>query len=291
MHEQRDFLGSTIAAAREFSIAHEVLAASAVAERFPQFALTGDEVGYYEPGAGYLVPEACVSAQLELAARFGAVLKTGESVRAIRQSNRTTVVDTDRATYTPGTTVIAAGPWLPALMPALSPRLKVRRQVLYWFELADGMSIKPDQCPIFIWHWGAGPDDVFYGFPEIANSDGSGLHSIKIATEQCDTVTTPDTVDRNVSPAEISKMFATHIAGRIPTVTARCVKASTCLYTNLPGANFLIDRLPDQPDVIVVSACSGHGFKHSAAIGEAVATMALSGATPALLKPFAFATS
>ena len=84
-------------------------------------------------------------------------------------------------------------------------------------------------------------------------------------------------------------MFEQHIRGRLRGVTSRCVKASTCLYTNAPGANFLIDRLPDAPNVIVVSACSGHGFKHSAAIGEAVATMAMTGEKPESLRPFSIA--
>jgi sarcosine oxidase len=123
-----------------------------------------------------------------------------------------------------------------------------------------------------------------YGFPQV---DGdAGAHAIKIATEQCETSTTPEQVNRDVAPEEVSTMFEQHIRGRLRGVGARCVKASTCLYTNAPGANFLIDRLPDAQDVIVVSACSGHGFKHSAAIGEAVAAMAMTGEKPELLRPF-----
>lgn len=285
MHEQQDFLGNTISAANEFGIAHEVLTAATIAARYPQLMLTGDETAYFEAGAGYLAPETCVSAQLELAARFGATLNTHERVLAVRREGGKAVVATDRGTYTPGTTIVAAGPWLPALLPQLAQRLVVRRQVQYWFEIEDNASYAVDQFPIFIWHWGAGPDDVFYGFPQV----GEGLRAIKIATEQCDTATTPEQVAREVAPEEIAAMFERHIRGRLRDVTARCVKASTCLYTNAPAANFLIDRLPDTPDVIVVSACSGHGFKHSAAIGEAVALMANSGQTPNVLRPFAFA--
>lgn len=285
MHEQQDFLGNTISAANEFGIAHEVLTAATIAARYPQLMLTGDETAYFEAGAGYLAPETCVSAQLELAARFGATLNTHERVLAVRREGGKAVVATDRGTYTPGTTIVAAGPWLPALLPQLAQRLVVRRQVQYWFEIEDNASYAVDQFPIFIWHWGAGPDDVFYGFPQV----GEGLRAIKIATEQCDIATTPEQVAREVAPEEIAAMFERHIRGRLRDVTARCVKASTCLYTNAPAANFLIDRLPDTPDVIVVSACSGHGFKHSAAIGEAVALMANSGQTPNVLRPFAFA--
>ena len=82
-------------------------------------------------------------------------------------------------------------------------------------------------------------------------------------------------------------MFARHINAKLRGIDARCVRAVPCLYTNAPDANFIIDRLPDAADTIVVSACSGHGFKHSAAIGEAVALMAVSGETPNVLQPFA----
>ena len=286
MHEQQDFLGSTIRAAKEFSIPHEQLDASAIASRFPQFILQGDEIGYFEPGAGYLAPEACVAAQLMLAARLGADIRLGETVHRIAQVGGKTIVETDRGRFAAGATVITAGPWLPKLVPAFAERVTVRRQVLYWFatetQPAAMLSSKRPDTPIFIWHWGDGTNDVFYGFPNVG---GSG--SIKVATEQHTVSTTPDAVERRVSEDEIADMYSQHVAGRLRGVGPHCVKTATCLYTNAPGANFIINRHPDMPDTIVVSACSGHGFKHSAAIGEAVATMAVSRQTPAVLLPFA----
>ena len=98
--------------------------------------------------------------------------------------------------------------------------------------------------------------------------------------------TMPDAVQREVAVGESAKMYADHVEGKLRGIGATSVRAATCLYTNAPGANFVIDRLPEQPDTIVVSACSGHGFKHSAAIGEAVAQMVIRGATPDVLLPF-----
>ena len=286
MHDQRDFLGNTFLAANAFGIAHERLSTDDIAARFPQFVLQGDEYAYFEPGAGYLAPEACVHAQLQLAAQYRADLSYGEKVISVASAGKQTIVETDRARYAPGTTIVTAGPWVPTLLPTLAAKLTIRRQVLYWFERDLGnkptLSYRADNFPIFIWHWGAGEDDVFYGFPQIDDAN-----DIKIASEQRAFSTTPEAVDRIVSPTEITEMYENHIAGKLRGISARCVKATTCLYTNAPSANFIIDRLPDQPDTIIVSACSGHGFKHSAAIGEAVATMAISGETPEVLKPFA----
>jgi sarcosine oxidase len=65
------------------------------------------------------------------------------------------------------------------------------------------------------------------------------------------------------------------------------VRTVPCLYTSTRGSRFIIDRHPDHANVTIVSACSGHGFKHSAAIGEAVAETIATGTTARVLKPFA----
>ena len=281
LHEQGDFLGNTITLASQFGIAHELLDAAAMQSRFPQLQLTGDESGYFEPGAGYLLPEACVTAQLELARSRGARIRLGERVRAIRQEGSRAIVETDQATYVPDVTVVCAGPWLPELLAGRLPRrLVVRRQVLHWFDSGNPRDYAPEKFPVFIWHWGGADTDVFYGFPDL----GTG---VKVATEQMIADTTPDAVAREVGAAESNAMYDVHVGGRLRGVLPGAVKTATCLYTNSADANFLIGRLADDEGVIVVSACSGHGFKHSAAIGEAVADMAITGTTPAVLKAFA----
>ena len=81
-------------------------------------------------------------------------------------------------------------------------------------------------------------------------------------------------------------MHATHIAGRLAGVTPRALRSAACLYTSTPDAGFLIDTHPAMPRVLVVSACSGHGFKHSAAIGEAVAGQITAGRSTLDLSAF-----
>ena len=281
MHGQADFLGKTIAAAEAFGIAHDRLDAAAIGARFPQFSCQGDEVGYYEPGAGYLAPESCVSAQLQLARQLGADIRVNEKVERMVADDARARVVTDKSQYQARLTIVCAGAWIPQLVPSLAGEMKVRRQVSHWFPVEGPVSYKFRDCPVYIWHWGNGPADVFYGFPQVGDQ-----RVIKVATEQDIHETLPDTVSRDVSTTETATMYADHVAGKLRGIGAKSVRAATCLYTNAPGANFVIDRLPDQPDTIVVSACSGHGFKHSAAIGEAVAQMAISGATPDLLLPF-----
>ena len=83
VHNKGDFVRRTIAAAERFAIPHEVLSADAMMRRFPQIRLQGDEIGYFETGGGFVRPERCVAAQLGLARRHGAAIRTNARVTAI----------------------------------------------------------------------------------------------------------------------------------------------------------------------------------------------------------------
>jgi sarcosine oxidase len=279
-HGQADFIARTIEAARHRHIPHEILDAREVERRFPQLRLGGDETGYYEPGAGFLRPERCVAAQLERARALGAVARTDETVGRIVPGRSEVEVVTDRGVYTAGHVVVTAGAWLPALLGgAFATTLRVYRQVLCWFAPDEPRAFAPGAFPIFIWIHGAGPAGYFYGVPVVSAG-------VKLATEQFGETTGPERVARDVAPAEIAHLYATHVRDRIVGIGERCVRAETCLYTVTPDSRFLIDRHPDSDRVVVASPCSGHGFKHSAAIGEALAELVLSGKSRLDLAPF-----
>ena len=278
-HGQLDFVGRTTEIARRHQIPHETLSAAQVSERFPQFHLVGDEVAYYEPGAGLLRPERCVATQLDRARAHGAVTRTGELVVRITPGPSDVQVTTDATTYLGGSVVVTAGPWLPALLGGPFPKLlAVYRQVLYWFAPDDPSIFAPGRFPIFIWTHGASERDHFYGFPVV--SEG-----LKVGTEQFTETTDPEH-RRPVSPVEIASMHAEHVRDRLPGVSDRCLRAQTCLYTVTPDFGFVIDEHPDSARIVVASPCSGHGFKHSAAIGEAIAERVSRGASTLDLAPF-----
>ena len=280
IHGQADFIGRTIAAAERFSIEHEVLDPAEVMHRFPQFRLAGDETCYYEPGAGFLRPEVCVETQLERARALGAVVRTGEAVTGLRGDATSVTVTTTAGAYTAARVIVAAGAWVPALLGGVYARLlRVYPQVLYWFAPDDATAFAPGRFPIFIWRHGAGEDDHFYGFPVVSAG-------VKVATEQFSHITGPDDARAEPSPAEAQEMHKSQVQGRLLGVTARCIRAVTCLYTVTPGFGFLVDRHPEWENVLVASPCSGHGFKHSAAIGEALAERAITGTSRLDLTPF-----
>ena len=73
---------------------------------------------------------------------------------------------------------------------------------------------------------------------------------------------------------------------RLAGVTPRCIRAAACLYTNTPDDHFLVDTDPRSERIIAMSPCSGHGFKHSTGLGEAVAQWVATGASNLDLSPF-----
>jgi sarcosine oxidase len=156
----------------------------------------------------------------------------------------------------------------------LAQRFTIRRQVLLWFALKDGEPTeryKPDNFPVF--YWQLPRKQALYGFPWI----GTDEPAIKVATEQYDTTTTADTIDRNVTSEEIAAVYSEYVADFMPGVSPRCIKFATCMYTCTEDTHFVIDTLPGEPRVIVASPCSGHGFKHSPAIGEGIAELLTQG--------------
>lgn len=281
-----NFFTNTIAAAEKYGIEHEKLSTGEIRKRFPQFNIANNEIGYFEPEAGYLLPEECIRAQRNLAAKHGATLHTNEKAFSFASDGSRVQLRTERDTYTASNLVITAGPWLPEFLgPDYSSLFEVYRQVLYWFDIEkDARELfAPERFPIFIWNL-QGKEHGMYGFPAVNGPNGG----VKIATEEFEKTTTPDTIDRTVSAAEIETMYESFVSPYFPALTGHCLKAVTCLYTTLPGSRFLIDRHPEYENIIVASPCSGHGFKHSAAIGEAIAEKVLRGESTLDLSEFSF---
>jgi sarcosine oxidase len=285
MHVE-NFFTTTLAAARRYGIAHEVLDAGQIRARFPQFRVGDDEIGYLERDGGFLCPEACVRAQLTVAEQFGATIHTQERVIGFAAAANGVTVTTDRGSYDADKLIVAAGPWLPGLLePRLARHFSVYRQVMFWFAV-DGPvdAFLPPRCPVFIWEL-QGRQHGVYGVPAIDGSAGG----VKIATELFDRALSPDAVVAAVTDEETRLMYEAYVAPYFSGVSSRCVKARTCFYTVTPDFAFVIDVHPDSARVILASPCSGHGFKHSPAVGEALCEMVIDGAAGLDLGAFSLA--
>jgi sarcosine oxidase len=280
-----EFLGCTISAAKRFNIEHELLDTQQIRARFPQFVVSDGEYAYYEPGAGILFPEECIRTQLDMARQLGAVIHTNEVVASFSEAgSRTRMRTADGGEYTADKLVISAGTWLPQLLGGKYDKIfRVHRQVLYWFDIQDAFEqFSQPRFPIFIWEVQDRNSLPMYGFPAVDGPEGG----FKLAVEEYQELTTPDTVNRTVSETEISRMREKQVQRFFPSAGARCIKTAVCMYTVTPDAGFVIDYLPASSSIIICSPCSGHGFKHSSAVGEIIAELATD-TTPSIdIAPF-----
>jgi sarcosine oxidase len=286
LHGNSDFIEETVSAARRFQVEHRKLNAEEISRDFPRFRLDGDEDGYFENEMGFLRPENCVAAQLKLAQKFGAQINCDERVTEIRSQKESVEIITDKGIYRAGQVVLTAGPWISELLgPVESEIFRVYRQVFYWFDVSnDYENFTVNNFPIFIWELGRWENDFVYGFPAINGKNGG----IKLATETYLETSDPNNVNREVSSEEIETFYKNYIENRISSVTRKCLRTTTCLYTVAPNSRFVIDRLTDDERIIVASPCSGHGFKHSAAIGEVIAEMVFEGRSRIDISAFSF---
>ena len=264
-HGTSDLVGRSINSARAAGIAHDTLTGDDVMARFPQIRNASGATAYYEPGGGYVFPERCIEVQLAEAERHGGQIVTAR-VHAVRQGSAGVTIISDAGEIEAERAIVAAGGWTGPLMGAPFDRLlTVRRQVLHWYPV-DETAYAPGRFPTIIWMHGEDQEDYFYGFPALP---GSGL--LKAATEQYGIATKADALDRHVKPSEGAALHARSLATRLTGIGPVAARSAACLYTVTPDSGFIIDNHPAMDRVTVVSACSGHGFKHSAAIGAALA--------------------
>ncbi len=286
MHNKLGFVATTIRAAEKFGITHEVLDAAAIRRRFPQFLVREETLGCFEPGAGYLRPEECIRVQIELAESLGATVVRHERVRAYTPTmcGGAVVVKTDRAAYRGAQVVVSVGPWIRDLLSTEQEYFTITRQVLAWFA-PSGMleDFTAPSFTTFIWGFDSCDGSGVYGFPALDGSDGG----VKVAGLGYGRAVDPDEPRAEVDEQELSQIYDSCIEGRIKGLSRRCVRSASCLYTLTPDSDFVVQRHPRHEQVLLASPCSGHGFKHSAALGEALAQLISCGRSDIELTPFA----
>jgi sarcosine oxidase len=263
-----ELVAGALRSARNYDLEHEVLEASALRDRYPLFDWPDGWQGVFERTAGWLAPERCIETHLRLAERSGATLHFAEPIESWTSTRDGVRVTTATTTFAAKQLVIAAGAWESQLAPSLASELSVERNVLLWFEPTAERDAFA-RLPIYIID---DTDRIFYGFPYI---EGQG---VKVAGLHFGDKADPDTVDRTVSANDEERVRA-WLRRRMPLANGERRDAKVCMYTNTPDAHFIVDRLPDNPNVVVASACSGHGFKFSSVIGEILADLVIDGDT------------
>ncbi|HEX5132332.1 MAG TPA: N-methyl-L-tryptophan oxidase [Candidatus Krumholzibacteria bacterium] len=263
-----------IRAASEHAISVEKLSLDECTQRFPWLRPDPQMLCAVEPRAGLLHPERCISAHLAGARARGAAVRTDEALVAWRAHGDHIVVQTTAGTLLTDTLIMATGAAMPATVAEAGATAAVARQPLFWFEPADPGTARA----IPVWAVEFEKGRLLYGFPD----RGRG---VKVAIHDPGMPTTPEGIDRIVHEREVARVRA--LCDRyLPGMLGALRETATCMYTNTPDGHFLIDAHPRHDNVLLVSACSGHGFKFASATGEAAAQWMLDGKPALDLSPF-----
>jgi sarcosine oxidase len=278
-----DVVASTLRSSGLHGLAHEVLDARSLMAQFPAFRVPDDFIGVFQPDGGFLRAEPAVAALLRLARNAGAHLRASERVLAVEPRRAGVRIATERGDIDAACVIVAAGPWLKSLLPELAVPIRVTRQVLGWFaprQASEAALFASGRFPVFLLQ---NPDGIYYGFP----IDDAGR--IKLAKHHhFDETVDPDHCERTVSATDEAAIRAV-AKSHLPGADGRLVAATTCLYTITPDGDFILDRMPGHPQVIVASPCSGHGFKFAPVIGQILADLATGGATAHDISHFSLA--
>jgi sarcosine oxidase len=267
-----EVVGGARASAELHGLEHEMLSADEMRRRYPVFRATEGDVALYEPRSGFLRPERCLAAFTRLAIAHGAEARYAEPVRAWRSETSNVVLSTDQGEYATERVVFACGARHTQVLGQSTPPVTPERSPLFWFQPQQPDLFEVGRMPIYLWE--TADAVTFYGFPHV---EWQGVKvAVHHAGEPCD----PDTVDRGPRPADEARLRAL-IRDRMPELNGPLASTLVCLYENSPDSHFLIDRLPEQPNVIYAGGFSGHGFKFASVVGEILADLVTRGeATP-----------
>ena len=264
--------------AAKYNVQIESLSASAAKKSFPQFQIPDSYEVLFEPDAGFLTPERAILLFVDQAIRAGATIRTREQATEWKPEGDSISVSTRNNTYGCKKLVITAGPWASKLIPGFSKHLKVTRQVLAWVNPVESESFKLGQLPCWM------IDDhtqngMYYGFPVLPVGKFGAPIGLKAARHYPGLVSNPDAVNRLASIEDENDIIQA-LHKFLPGSYLSTHVMKTCLYTNTPDENFVIDFLPGHnQQVTIATGFSGHGFKFASAVGEIIADLTMRGKT------------
>jgi sarcosine oxidase len=263
-------LGDYTAALDAEAVPYEHLDGPAIMRRWPQWRLGDEHHGLFQAQSGLADPNRGNAAHQQLARANGATLLDRSPVTRLRDVGAGVEVTTaDGTVHRAATVVLAADAWTNELLRDLDRRLPLtitKEQVTY-FACPDPAAFAPERFPIWIWM----DEPCFYGFPTYGEDGPKGAQDV--GGEE----TTPAsrTFDRDEAAHDRLVAF---MAAHLPGALGPAIYTKTCLYTLTPDRDFVLDRVPDAPNVLVALGAA-HGYKFASVLGRILAELAVDGAT------------
>lgn len=262
----------------KYNLNVESLSRFDIKKRFAQFQIPKEYEVLFEPDAGFVTPERAILLFAEQAIRSGAQIHTKEKTTSWKKEGDLITVITDKSTYTCKKLIITAGAWAGSMIPGLSSQLKVTRQVIAWVNPKERKPFELGQFPCWMID-DQTQEGMYYGFPVLPVAKFGAPIGLKVALHYPGQVTNPDSVNR-IPSKEDENHLVEALDKYLPQGYESTHVLKTCLYTNTPDENFILDFLPGYDQQVVIAAgFSGHGFKFVSVVGEIMADLAMKGKT------------
>ncbi|MGK2852420.1 MAG: N-methyl-L-tryptophan oxidase [Candidatus Limnocylindrales bacterium] len=249
----------------------EVLDAQEVILRWPQWRLADDTSAMWQAQGGLADPYKGNAAHRRLATERGATLRDRTHVTSIRPvPGGGYAVATADQTWTTARVILTADAWTNQLLAGFDRRLPltVTKEQVAYFAAPDPAVFAPDRFPVWIWM----DEPSFYGFPTYGEAGPKAAQDVGGQPVDPDT----RTFERDEAAFVRVRDF---LEAHLPDAVGPPILTRTCLYTLTPDRDFVVDRLPDAPGV-VVGLGAAHGFKYASVLGRILAELALDGSSP-----------
>jgi sarcosine oxidase len=268
--EHGELVRGSLRSAQEHQLPHELLSGAQINSRFPAFEIPTDAIALFEPNAGILHADKCLETLQDKALSLGAELRFESAITEWSASGNSVTVRTSSGETIKGEgLVLAAGPWAPKVLSDLNLPLTVRRMLCVNFDPEPHPRFAPENLPVWCVQFN---NQFLYGFPSLQEQ------GIKVGRHDDGEICSAETARRSVSEQEVLQVQAL-TQQYLPGAATSVLSTLTCLYTDTPDANFVVDRHEEYSNVVFMAGCSGHAFKFGPAIGEALADMVVTGTT------------
>lgn len=272
--EPGDYFDGSVAVHRRLGLPLEQLDGPQLQRRFPMIDFGGIIIGLFEAGFGALMARRAVQTLVRNFVASGGQFRHEAAHAVEQQQGPLKSVRLSGGPIEADAFVFALGPWLPKLFPdLLGSRIFATRQEIFYFAPPKGdRRFLPNVMP----GWADFNDgDMFYGFPDLE------ARGVKFAHDRHGAYVDPDTQSREPTRAALDEVIAFRDR-RFPLLKgAPLTGAEVCQYENSSNGDFLIDRHPAMPNVVLVGGGSGHGFKHGPEVGRLAAELVSGGGAQA----------
>ncbi|SDI75206.1 N-methyl-L-tryptophan oxidase [Natribacillus halophilus] len=253
------FVSKIVAEGRRNPQFLEVLNAHEINKNWPGFSIPEHFIGCFEFSSGALLNEKCIKAYRELRSKSKAKLLTNTRVKSIDPFTSGVIVKTEENTYYADKTLVCAGAWTGKILTSLDLPLQPVRKTFAWFETND-LSHQHPQLPCFHLDF---ENQHYYGFPNM-NGDG-----IKLGRTDSEMKINPDLMKQDFGKYPSDEGDLRNVLDRfLPKASGKLKKGRSCLITNTPDKQMIIDQHPEFPHVYISGGYSGKGFQISSALGE-----------------------